>query len=256
MYNTFQEMLRKEEHVVAIERQCDVFGAQPNLTADMRLMLIDWLCQVSSDYCLKRETFHRAVLMVDRYFSACNFVHEVCDFQLIGITCLHIAAKLEEIYPPYIKSFAESTDNSVTVDDINATELKICTALKWNFDNTQTYVLWTHWFMQRWDDYVDNSLSYLKEQFHLKFFEGGRPSFVKYFTMMNFIDLIAMSYEAKQYPPRVIVASVMYLFIGGKEIMCAFPLEYAQMSQEFEHGLPINCPGNQTRLPEGILFYN
>lgn len=39
---------------------------------------------------------------------------------------------------------------------------------------------------------------------------------------MNFLDVIAMSYEAKQYQPRHLIAAVMYLIIGGKDIMHAF----------------------------------
>ena len=53
---------------------------------------------------------------------------------MIGITCLHMAAKMEEIYPPHINSFAESTNDSVTTEQMNSTEVKVCSVLKWNFD--------------------------------------------------------------------------------------------------------------------------
>ena len=39
---------------------------------------------------------------------------------------------------------------------------------------------------------------------------------------MNFVDIIAMSYESKKYSPRMLIACVMYLIIGGKDIMHAF----------------------------------
>ena len=83
-----------------------------------------------------------------------------------------MAAKLEEIYPPHIKSFAESTNYSVTDEDIVKQELEICQVLGWNFE-FQTHVEWATWFMKRWDTYVDDSLSYLKHQFSLKFYENG-----------------------------------------------------------------------------------
>lgn len=72
-----------------------------------------------------------------------------------------MAAKLEEIYPPHIKSFSESTNDSVTEDDIVQQEIDICLVLKWNFE-FQTHFEWASWFMKRWDTYVDDSLSYLK----------------------------------------------------------------------------------------------
>lgn len=43
-------------------------------------------------------------------------------FQLVGITCLHMAAKIEEIYPPHIKAFIESTNDSVTINQMKAME--------------------------------------------------------------------------------------------------------------------------------------
>lgn len=76
--------------------------------------------------------------------------------------------------------------------------------------------------MKRWDEYVDDSLSYLKQQFQLKFLDGQKPSHQKFLTFMNFVDIISMSYEAKKYTQRTLIACVMYLIIGGQDIMCAF----------------------------------
>jgi hypothetical protein len=42
------------------------------------------------------------------------------DFQKLGITSLHLAAKIEEIYPHHINAFAESTNDSVSVEQMNA----------------------------------------------------------------------------------------------------------------------------------------
>ena len=108
--------------------------------------------------------------------------------------------------------------------------------------------------MQRWDDYVDDSLSYLKHQFQLKFFADH--SHEKFFTLMNFIDILSLSYDARQYCPRKLVACVMYLVIGGKDIMCAFQMEYHEMKDQFQAQFPIESEGKETRLPEGIVFYN
>jgi hypothetical protein len=45
-----------------------------------------------------------------------------------------MAAKIEEIYPPHIKSFAESTNDSVSTEDIIQSEFEICSVLDWHFD--------------------------------------------------------------------------------------------------------------------------
>ena len=103
--------------------------------------------------------------MVDRFMEKTTRQLPVSEFQMIGVTCLHMAAKLEEIYPPHIKSFAESTNDSVTIEQMNKCEIEICLTLNWNFDCFQTYHDWTTWFMLRWDNYVDDHLGYLKHQF-------------------------------------------------------------------------------------------
>ena len=35
----------------------------------MRLVLLDWVCQVSTDYHIKRQSFHRAVEMINEFLD-------------------------------------------------------------------------------------------------------------------------------------------------------------------------------------------
>ena len=64
--------------------------------------------------------------MTDAFLSRCTRVIPTYEFQKVGITCLHIAAKIEEIYPPHIKSFAESTNDSVSTEEMINQEFEIC----------------------------------------------------------------------------------------------------------------------------------
>ena len=59
-------------------------------------------------YRLHRETFYLAVDFIDRYLGAAGPVAKN-RLQLIGVTCLFIGAKIEEIYPPKLQEFAYVT---------------------------------------------------------------------------------------------------------------------------------------------------
>ena len=64
----------------------------------MRRVLIDWLVDVHLKYQLREETLFLAVNYIDRYSGLAPINR--ADYQLIGVTCMMIAAKYEEIYPP------------------------------------------------------------------------------------------------------------------------------------------------------------
>ncbi len=59
-------------------------------------------------YRLHRETFYLAVDFLDRYLGISSNIPKN-RLQLIGVTCLFIGAKLEEIYPPKLQEFAYVT---------------------------------------------------------------------------------------------------------------------------------------------------
>ncbi len=59
-------------------------------------------------YRLHRETFYLAVDFLDRFLGISSNIPKN-RLQLIGVTCLFIGAKLEEIYPPKLQEFAYVT---------------------------------------------------------------------------------------------------------------------------------------------------
>ena len=74
-------MLEREKKMIEMRRKwldgnsfrqrtfCD---KHPSLSIDMRVTLVDWMSQVSADYFMKRQTFHRSVMMLDNYLMRCN----------------------------------------------------------------------------------------------------------------------------------------------------------------------------------------
>lgn len=68
---------------------------------------------------------------------------------VLGCTCLFIAAKIEEIYPPKLHEFAYVTDGACTEEEILAMELVILKDLNWGL-SPMTPNAWVKLFMQVW----------------------------------------------------------------------------------------------------------
>jgi cyclin E len=66
----------------------------PGIEPQMRAILLDWVMEIANAYRLHRQTFHLAVEYIDRFMS-CTEKLQVDRLQLIGITALFIAAKVE-----------------------------------------------------------------------------------------------------------------------------------------------------------------
>ncbi|EGT32167.1 hypothetical protein CAEBREN_14236 [Caenorhabditis brenneri] len=96
------------------------FSRQKHLSEKMRSILVDWLSDVVDGYDLQKETLHLAVNLLDRVFLSLDV--EKTLFQLVGTTCMMIAAKYEEIYPPAIDKFAYITKYKYSVPDILSME--------------------------------------------------------------------------------------------------------------------------------------
>lgn len=118
----------------------------PSLVDNYRTILFDWLSEVSHECKFHRETYHLALDLVDRYLSAQSNVGKL-QLQLIGTTCLFLAAKFEEIRPPTVTEFADLTDGACRAEDIIDNEVAILSAIKWEI-TPMTANNWLNTYMQ------------------------------------------------------------------------------------------------------------
>lgn len=75
-------------------------SVQTDMNASMRAILVDWLVEVCQEYRLVSDTLFLAVSYLDRYLSLVPVSRS--RLQLVGVTCLLLAAKYEEIYAPQV----------------------------------------------------------------------------------------------------------------------------------------------------------
>jgi cyclin A len=76
----------------------------------MRTILVDWLAEVAEEFRLHVQTLHRAVGYVDRFLSSMAVIRG--KLQLVGVTCLMLAAKYEEVSAPIVDDYVFITDNT------------------------------------------------------------------------------------------------------------------------------------------------
>ncbi|KAA0710711.1 G1/S-specific cyclin-E2 [Triplophysa tibetana] len=118
----------------------------PSVQPKMRAVVLDWLMEVCESYTLHRQTFYLAQDYFDRFMSTQNDVQKD-RLQLVGITALFVASKIEEIYPPRISELAFVTDGACLEEDILQMELIMLKALNWDL-YPETVVSWMKLYIQ------------------------------------------------------------------------------------------------------------
>ncbi|KAJ4700730.1 Cyclin [Melia azedarach] len=101
---------------------------QKDINAGMRAILIDWLVEVAEEYMLVPETLFLTVNYIDRYLSGNVMIRQ--RLQLLGVACMMIAAKYEEICPPQVEEFCYITDNTYPKEEVLKMESAVLNYLK------------------------------------------------------------------------------------------------------------------------------
>ncbi|XP_031407630.1 cyclin-A2-1-like [Punica granatum] len=104
---------------------------QQDITPNMRGILIDWLVEVSEEYKLAADTLYLTVNLIDRFLSQ-NYI-EKQRLQLLGVTCMLIASKYEEICAPRVEEFCFITDNTYTKEEVLKMESRVLNLLHFQF---------------------------------------------------------------------------------------------------------------------------
>ena len=111
---------------------------QREITITMRGILVDWLVEVAVEYNQSHETLFLSVGYIDAYLSKARCIRS--KLQLVGITCMHIASKYQEIYPPSLHEFCFITDNTYEKEELIAMERKVLDILSFELSTPTTWM--------------------------------------------------------------------------------------------------------------------
>ncbi|KAH7289591.1 hypothetical protein KP509_30G011000 [Ceratopteris richardii] len=109
---------------------------QRDINPSMRGILIDWLVEVADEYKLVPDTLYLTVAYIDRFLSG-NVVNRQ-KLQLLGISCMLIASKYEEICAPSIEEFCYITDNTYCRDEVLRMEKGVLNYLQFELSGPTT----------------------------------------------------------------------------------------------------------------------
>ena len=155
-----------------------------------------------------------------------------------GITCLFIAAKIEEIYPPKLQEFTYVTDGACTDDEVLSMELIILKGLKWGLA-PMTPNSWVKVYLQA------SEATFIVEV-EGKRLPGNEDLVLPLYTSQDFsrvmqlLDLCILDFGSLAFPYSVLSASAIYLFVdksvalqsSGISVLLFCPLK-AQSLNEF-----------------------
>ncbi|KAI4376159.1 hypothetical protein MLD38_013949 [Melastoma candidum] len=163
--------------------QCDI-------SPGMRSILIDWLVEVSEEYKLVPDTLYLTVNLIDRFLSQ-NYIKKQ-SLQLLGITCMLIASKYEEICAPRVDEFCFITDNTYTREEVLKQESQVLNHFHFqlSFPSTKS-------FLRRFIQAAQASSEF--------------PSLEMEFLANYLAELTLIEYSFLKFLPSVIAASAVLL---------------------------------------------
>ncbi|XP_069682131.1 G1/S-specific cyclin-E isoform X2 [Periplaneta americana] len=209
------ELMCHKDEISTQERDEDMFMKHPGLQPRMRAILLDWLIEVCEVYKMHRETYHLTMDFIDRYLSRKRDIPKQ-QLQLIGITCLFIAAKVEEIYPPKIAEFAFVTDGACSEAEILDMELVILKALNWNLSPV-TVNGWLNMFMQLCCDSRKRARQAERLGTPDPNFVFPQYSGMAFVQTAQLLDLCMLDEGSLRFPYSVLAATALY-YVCNREL--------------------------------------
>ncbi|CAN4125151.1 unnamed protein product [Withania somnifera] len=163
---------------------------QNNVTPTMRMILVDWLVEVAEEYKLVSDTLYLTVAYIDRFLSSHVIARD--RLQLLGVSCMLIASKYEEISPPHVEDFCYVTENTYSREEVVNMERDLLNFLNFEISNPTTKT-----FLRIFNKAAQDNFSFLTLQFE---FLGG------YLAELSLLD-----YRCVRFLPSMTAASVIFL---------------------------------------------
>ena len=198
----------------------NILKNQKKIKLEDRVHSMVWMMQICEEFAFKRDTFHYACNYFDNYLTFGNEkIKNKKILELIGITCISISGKIEEVQIPKLKEYANSIDESFDIKDIIEMEQKLCLSLGWKLINVNINT-WLNWYTCQWDLYIDSVddiksqfLKYIKEEDIIYYKKSNDNSYYNYRKICQLIDIIVLDYFSYNFDSRVLMAVCLFIII-------------------------------------------
>ena len=244
-YTFYKKLLNAEEKMT---KQCKIFSRYESiLNTEIRLNILLWMMKTCEEFAFKRDTYHNACYYFDKYLTSNNQrINDKNELELIGLTCIEISAKLEEIQLPRLKEYAELLSNKYDTKSIIEMEKKICSKLSWRLI-VITKNIWLSWYICQWDlfiDTIDNIkqelLKLLNEEDILYYKKPNDNSYYNFRKITQLIDIMTLDYYSYNFEPRILISACFFI------VLCYnYKLKYNFVTKKIE---------NNSNL-SNLLFY-
>lgn len=204
-YNDDQFLFSSTEDM---HRRLRNYMSDPNTNVDerKRLILLDWMMELSNGLLLKRDTYHMSSVLVDIYLSKHSSI-DVNELQLLGVICLIVAIKFEEINYYSIDTFAKATADFYTVQTIKQFELTFLKELNWKV-NLPHLGKWSNFIIQKWDEFSNE-----RSKIGLPLFRDN-SNYLLFKNYFSIIDVISLDYYHIFINESLICNSLLFLLVG------------------------------------------
>ena len=196
---------------------------QPDLTENMRRKVVEWMRELTADLCLKRETYHCSVWILDRVLSS-SFPVPKSTLQLVGLAAVMISAKLEEVSPPALSDYEQAVEYGYSRTAIRRMERMVLRELQWKVTPvTLNSVL--NRLLAGWDEYI---LSMQFPGFPL-FKQSTKAAYSCFRYSFHLLDRVLLRSSHYSYPQSHLCTAIFYLSLA--------------------HGLSISPDSLETSIP-------
>ena len=183
--NELYSNLLEEEKNLKAKPKYGYMKLQTDINEKMRAILIDWIIVIHDKFHLKSQTLYQTIWLIDTYLSI-KYIKR-SDFQILGLGCLYIASKFQEIYYPQLKDCVEETDGAYTKEDLLKIEKDILKTTNYNLLPPS---------QEDFYNIISKYFGFNEKQYY----------FGKYFMENSLID-----YNMLKYSPSVIAVSCSYI---------------------------------------------
>ena len=243
-YTFYQRLLISND---IITKRCKIISKKELiLNTELRLEILIWMMKTCEEFAFKRDTYHNSCFYFDMYLSLISSktsnkndnqnLKDKSYLELIGLSCIVISAKIEEIQLPRLKEYAELLNKKYDSNSIIEMEKKICSELRWKLI-VITKNVWLSWYLCQWDlfiDTVDNikkeMSKLIKEDDILYYKKPNDNSYYNFRKISQLIDIMSLDFHSYFYEQRLLIAISFFIILCHK-----YNLKYNFVKKKFEN---------------------